>query len=180
MDRKFRSFVISPEGEVTLTFHQEIVTAGSKKPAKEEDSDDEDQTAVRKYSVTAPDKPHKDMFDCLTSLKKLGLDVCEIGINGKELATWGVTGVKIAGDMVMRKSRVQLRLTKYVKRTKKSIHLWSPQVTMYPDKEDAVKFESADKLSDGVESLLTEIEKFIDGKGQETAQLPLFATIELA
>lgn len=180
MDRKFRSFVISPEGEVTLQFHQEIIIASSKKPAKEEDADDEDETNVRKYSVSAPDRPHKDLFDCLGSLKKLGLEVCEIGISGKELATWGVTGIKIAGDMLLRKSRVQLRITKYVKRSKKSLHMWSPQVTMYPDAEEKVLFANVDKLTEGIESLLTEIEKFIDGKGEKAGQLPLFSDAEVS
>lgn len=175
MDRKFRSFVISPDGDVTVQFNEEVIVAQSRKPSKEDDDEDDDQTSVDKFTATTSRVPHKDLFDCLTALKKLSLDVCEITITGKELSTWGVTGIKIAGDMVLKKSRAQLRLTKYVKRSKKSLHFWSPQVTMYPDKEDAVKFENADKLTDLIESAIQEIEEYLGGKSAVEGQLPLFA-----
>jgi|SRR5690242_4629698 len=182
MEKKLRQFTISPKGEKTIQFIEEVITAGLKVAKDAEDEDeDEDATSANRYTIKSENEPHKDLWECMKDLKKHAMDVCEIGIAGKELGSWSVTGIKVAGDVVMKKSRVQLQLSKYVKRTKKTISFWSPQVTMYPDKSGTeVEYENVDKLTEVVEALIDEVFAYIAGKYQEDGQLPLFVDERVA
>lgn len=175
MERKLRQFTMSHTGAVKVQFVEEIIIAGSKRAKSSEDEDeDDDATSQNKYGAESQNQPHKDLLGCLTILKKHALDICEIGVAGKELATWSVSGIKVAGDVSLKKSRVQLRLSKYVKRTKKTVNLWSPQITMYPDIETVLEYNGTDKMTPVVEELIDEIFKYLGGKYEQTGQLALF------
>jgi len=178
MEKKLRSMTVSSDEEVSMKFIEEVFVSGVDS-GDDGEEDVVDSTSVNKYSVDSANKPHKDFWDCLTKLKKHGLDVCEIKAEGKELGTWAVTGIKIAGDVVMKKGRVQLRVSKLVKRSKKTIHLWSPQVTMFPDNEDMTKYENANKLTECVEALIDECWAYLHGKYEQAGQFPLFTDKEL-
>lgn len=184
MEKQIKSMVITAEEGVKIRFFRPDVVAGSKQK-KGEDSEDEDEVKVPKYDVDSPYHPHPDLLSILQKIRKHAIDINEIDL--KSTSGWECTGIKIAGDVVLKKSRVQIRLSKYVKRSKKYVHMaYGPQVTMYPDKEETVMYPAADKLTELIEELLDEIELYLNGKygedftAEQGEQLALFFDRELA
>lgn len=176
MERKISSISITDE-KVKVQFSEIAFNAGSSDSGDgEEDNDSANEV---KYQVESKNKPHKNFKNCMTSLRKHALAICEITADSKELPQWDVRAIKIAGDVLMKKSRVVITLSKTVKSTGKECLLVCPQVTMYPDSEEKVKYHDADKLAVAIEDLLSEAEEYLAGKysDEDAEQLPLFPGI---
>lgn len=185
MDIQIKSLAITQNEEVVIGFARVDALAGSIEPEAGDDAEDDDRVKVPKGSFTSPYKPHKDLLDAMAKLRKHAIEILELQL--KSTSDWSVTAIKIAGDVTEKKSRVQLRLSKWVKRTKKMVHMgYTPQVTMYPSDEDAVKYSKADELTAAIEEVIDEATQYLDGKygdddltEEQCAQLALFPEREL-
>ncbi len=127
------------------------------------------------YQIKSKLRPHKDFLDSMKQLRKHGLEICEMSVDSKELKEWTVAGFKIAGDMILHKSRVVLEMSKKVQRTNKIIKFKTPQVTMFPEKEDELRYAEAEKLTVLIEGVIAEAWAYLNGKFEDTdIQLKLF------
>lgn len=176
MEKQLRQITVSEEGRIKLIF-AEVAHIASENQG--EDSE-EDFVDVNEFTVKSMHLPHKDLLESMKKLRKFALESQEIEITTKELTTWNVSGVKISGDVLEKKSRVVLTLSKKVKRTGKFIHFSTGQVTMYPEKEDASAYHNADKMTVIIEDLIEECWSYLDGtktgeeKKKGVVQMPLF------
>lgn len=172
MERQLTSLTITADDEVKVRYTGMVVTAGEE--TNEEGA--QDNVKYRKYAVESDDPVHKELADQIKKLKKYALEICEIDPQGDELRNWAVSGINISGDVVLKKSRAVITLAKLVKRTKKIIHLKSPQVTMYPDGDDksaGLAYANADKLAEIIEAIIDEVWDYLDGVHNEEGQLAL-------
>lgn len=168
-EKQLRSVKIGSESEVSVKF-VEIITIAP------EHEDGESTHITNEYSVKSPQRPHSDLTDTLKKLRKHALEICEINVDSKEIADWSISGVKIAGDVALEQSRVVLTLAKDVKRTGKTIHFETPQVTMYGESE----YEGAEKMAAVIEDLIEEVWSYLNGtKVESSSQLALFPMAEM-
>ena len=138
----------------------------------------EDKSKKAKYAITNDDRPHKDFVNAIKKLRKFALELLEIDVDAKSIGDWTVTEVHLSGNVVLRQSRAQLRLAKSVERTGKVAELTkTPQVTMYPQNEDAAPYENAEVMSKQIEVVIDEAFAYLNGKyeGDPKGQLPLFS-----
>lgn len=139
-----------------------------------EDSGDNNFSPID-HGIKAQLRPHKDFVDAMKSLRKYGLEICEMTVDSKEIKDWSVLGFKIVGDMTLHKSRVVLEMAKKVQRTNKIIKFRTPQVTMFPEKEDTERYAEAEKLTRLIEQVITEAWAYLNGKFEDQEiQLKLF------
>ncbi len=123
------------------------------------------------------DMPHKDFIDAMKKLRKFAFEIAEMTVDSKELPSWTVSEIKISGDYTNKQSRVIMKLAHYVKATKKVIPLGPlPQVTMYPQKDDAVKYHNAGAMTKQIEEVIMEAWLYLNGKFDQKGQLPIFET----
>lgn len=155
--------------------------------AEEIETDEEDGDNMATWTGDFPYAPHKDFINCMKSLRKLALEICEISLEdaSKELSSWGVREIKISGNYEMNKARVVLVITKHVKATNKVISFKSPQLTLSPKDEEKLKYPHADKLAKAIREIVDEAWAYINGKygedlGPKERQLPLFELEALA
>lgn len=138
-------------------------------------SEEEDDVITNEFSTKSKIRPHKDFVDAMKKLRKLALDVCEMPIDSKQVIFWNVIGISIQGDMSMHQSRIVMTLAKQVKRTNKMISFKTPQVTMFPEKDDESRYGKAEELTKLVEEVCSEAMLYLTGKYEEEGgQLPLF------
>jgi hypothetical protein len=145
--------------------------------AKEIEGDEEEDVVIKNhYSVKSKYRPHKDFTDAMKKLRKNALEVCEITVDSKSIGDWNVSGLSVAGDMEMKQSRVILTVTKTVKKTGKEISFKTPQVTMFPEKDEENRYHNAEELTKGIVKAIEEAMKYMGGKYDDSAedQLPLF------
>jgi hypothetical protein len=141
--------------------------------------EDEDSAVIpHEYSIKGRHRPHKDFIDAMKSLRKMALEANEMTVDSKEISSWTVNGLDIAGDMFLKQSRVVLILAKTVKRTGKVSEMKTTQITMYPEKDDPQAFKDVDKLTKGIEYVIGEAWEYLNGKYDEniSSQIPLFET----
>lgn len=142
----------------------------------EEEEDEESDGSVKpnEYKTKSHNRPHKDLTDSMKKLRKHALEICEITIDSKEISSWNVAAMDISGDYLMKQSRVILTLSHFVKSTGKVISFKTPQITMYPEKSDAVKYHGADKMTTIIEDVIEEVWSYLAGKYEQKGQLPIF------
>jgi hypothetical protein len=144
---------------------------------KSESIEEEAETLSTQYQVKAKLRPHKDFVDAMKSLRKHGFEICEMTVDAKEIKQWTVLGFKIAGDMLLHKSRVVLEMGKKVDRTNKIIKFKTPQVNMFPEADEESRFHDAEKLTGLIESVIEEAWAYLNGKFEDTdLQMKLFET----
>lgn len=149
------------------------VLSDSKNGTEEE----EEQIISPEYTAKSPHAPHKDFLDAMKKLRKYALESSEMTVDSKEMPQWNVSEIKIAGDMDMQNSRVQFVMSKLVKRINKYIKVGpTPQVSMYPEKDDALRYHNAEAMTKEIEKVIDEAFKYLSGKyaDDEDSQLPLF------
>jgi len=154
-----------------------LLNAGASEQEEEQEDEGEgqsEQVMPHSYSVKSPNEPHKDFVDAMKKLRKYALEVCEIEVDNKDIACWNVSEVKIDGDYLLKQSRIVMTLSKVVKSSGKVIKFKTPQVTMYPQKDDAVKYHNASKLTEVIEQVIKEAWLYLNGKYSQKGQLPLF------
>lgn len=175
MERQLRSLSIKPDcSEIKITFAEVL--------AHESDGDEESDITTNEFSVKSATRPHKDLMDSMKKLRKFGLECLEIELaeESKSLKNWNCSGIKISGDLLMKQSRVVMELSKKVELTGKVAKIKTPQVTMYPQADDSVKYPNADKMTAIIDDIVEEVWSFIRGKYDDSfaGQLPLFADRE--
>lgn len=168
IERHLRSVEIADNGLVKIKFleliHLPGVDGGPSRVKK------------NKFTVESEDEPHDNFKNCMTKLRKLGLEEREITVNSKQIGEWGVCQVKIAGDVLMRQSRVKIVLTKITERTTKASKMETGQITMYGDST----FEKHEELAKQVEDLIAEVWQYLNGAYNAEDQLPLLPERTLA
>lgn len=173
VERQLVSVAIDSELKVKMKFIETRIL-----PLK--DNDEENRVKVNKFSVESEERPHKDFVNSMKKLRKHALDLIEIDLNpetsSKDLPTYTVSALKIAGNYLLKKSRVTLTLAKYVKRSKKVCETDLPQVTMYPEKEEAQMYPEAEKMTAIIEDIIEECWSYLEGKyeDEDPGQLALF------
>jgi hypothetical protein len=164
VDRQIRNFEITSAGKVKIGFVELIAQAPDE---LEEDSNVIDNG----YSIVSKHRPHKDLLDAMKVMRKHAMNIIEMEIPAN-LGQYTVCGFSVAGDLVMKQSRVTLKMAKEVKRTGKVIAIPGAQVSMYAESE----YEKAHELTPLVEKAIAEVEAYLAGKyADEIVQLPLFA-----
>jgi hypothetical protein len=163
--------ITNDQNEVHIGFRNLITES-------DEAEDPESSTLANEYTIKAKHRPHKDLVDCMKKLRKFALEACEIEVDSKKLTDWNVSTISITGDVVLRKSRVVMTLTKKVNRTGKFIEFKTPQVTMYPEKDEEGRFANAEKMSEQIEEIIEEGWSYMNGKFEMeiNPQLALFKT----
>jgi hypothetical protein len=145
----------------------------------EEEEVDDDATKKHEHSIKGRYLPSKDLVDAFKNLRRLGLEANEIEVSTKDITNWMVYKVKISGDMDLKKSRVLMTLGHKIDWCNGIKKMPTPQITMYPGKDETGRFFNAEKLAIAVEKLVEEAWEYLNGKTGEdksVVQLPLFAT----
>lgn len=150
----------------------------SSQVSKDVEGEEEAENLVgNQYTITSHHRPNGDFVDAMKKLRKFCLEVSEIEVDAKKLPKWFVTQLKISGDIVMRKSRVQFVLSKQIEKTGKQLKVGpTPQVTMYPEKDDSQRYHNAEAMSKQIEVCIDEAIAYLNGKyeDEDNNQLPLF------
>jgi hypothetical protein len=164
VDRQVRNFEITTSGKVKIGFVELI----SQAPDEVED----DSTVMDNgYSIVSKHLPHKDLLDAMKVMRKHAMHIIEMEIPAN-LNQYTVCGFSISGDLVMKQSRITLKMAKEVKRTGKTIAIPGAQVTMYGESE----YEKIGELTPLIEKAIKEVEAYLAGKyADDFVQLPLFA-----
>lgn len=149
IDHKERVHIIV--GETVM-----ISTEEEGAPAKE---------VFNQFPVLCQYKPHKDFMDALLSCRKYGLELIEMETESRTQFT--VLSLKIKGNMAMQNARVEFTLSKYVKRSGKTLKLPCGEVTMYGD-----DYKKTAEMTKAVEKVLDEASKYMGGKNGESIALP--------
>lgn len=172
-DRQIRKIAIDADGNVKIGFVEILTSTEEMEPGQD---DAVSKAFTNKYTVESPLKPHKDLLDAMKKLRKHALDICEMIFDTKAVTFYTVSAIDIAGDVLMKQSRVIMTVSKEVRSTGKMIHFRTPQCTMYGESE----YSKAEEMSKLIEEVISEAFKYLEGKGESEAQLPLFPRIELA
>lgn len=172
INRHLRSIKIAPDySSVKVQFVNQAVG---------EEIEEDVVIKPHKYSVDASNRPHKDFTDAMKKLRKFAFELIEEEWDTKS-TKWTVIQMKIAGDVSMQQSRVQFVLGKMTEKTGKGLEIKTPQVAMYPDKDDTQRYYNAEKMSAQVEEAIEEVWSYLFlGKNGEEIQLPLFGEIPVA
>lgn len=129
------------------------------------------------YSVDSPIRPHKDLYESMKKLRKhalelLGLDY--IANDPKNIKPFTVCKIKIAGDYLMKQSRVKMWLSMFVEDTGKIVSIEVPETTMYGES----KYHNIEKMTAIIEDIVEETWSYLEGKNGEdeykNGQLVLF------
>lgn len=171
-EKQIRSIKFKNSGGVEIRF--------AKITSSQDEEDGSELPKPYKYSGESENRPHKDFVSAMTKLRKFGLEIAGIEVDSKKIGQWGVVGIKIDGDYLLRQSRVIITMSKEVELTGKLIKFPISQITMYPDNEDAGKYHNADKMTKVIEEVIDEAWSYLGGKYSPEAgkQLPLFAAIQ--
>jgi len=141
----------------------------------ESENEEEGNHIHNSYLVKGKIRPHKDFIEEMKKLRKFALELCEMDVNSKEIGDWNVCGLQIAGDIFLHQSRAVLQLAKKVNRTNKVIKFKTPQVTMFPEADEATRYASAEKLTTQIECCIEEAYNYLNGKYEdEGIQFQLF------
>ncbi len=168
IDRQLRKIEITEDLQVKVTF-VEILTVPPDHPENESTIIDNE------YKVKSKHLPHTDLLGVMKKLKSHALDIVEIEVDSKKKGDYQVSTVKIAGDVLLKQSRVSMVISKKVNRTGKIVPIAVPQTTMYGEST----YPEAEKMSVIIEELIEEVWQYLGGKYEQDGQLPLFSPLQL-
>lgn len=169
IDRQMKSLEVTEDLQVKVTF-QEIVTLPP------HDHPENESTIIdNEYKVKSRYAPHADLMNALKKLKKFALDINEMEVSDKTKGDYKVSQVKIAGDVLLKQSRVTMTISKLVPRTGKVIDIPVGQTTMYGESD----YHDAEKMSVIIEELIEEVWLYLGGKYELEGQLALFSPLQL-
>ncbi len=175
MEKQLRYLAITDE-YVKIAFVESDFIAGS----GEGEEQDDDKVQEHLFTVKSMLRPHKDLSDSMKKLRRLALEVLEINLaETKDYSAWNVTAINIAGSVTLQKCRLVMTLSKKVKLTGKECPIKTPQITLFPDAEDKVKFPFADKIAPIIEDIIEECWSYLNGKSEDEGQYALFPNREL-
>jgi hypothetical protein len=171
-ERQLVSIRIAPDLSSVKVKFKEIVTL------ELEEGQEDNQRSVRQYSTTSIDRPHPDLVESLTKLRRHGLKILNLELKdeARTIKQWCVLAVKIDGDMVMEQARIQMTLGLKVESTGKVSDLKVPQIAMWP-KEGEGTYHDVAKMTSIVEDLVEEVWSYLfEGKFETevNGQLALF------
>lgn len=174
-DRQLRSVEIASDlSTVDIKFHEIVIL---------EPIEEGDENVVKKipYATKAPIRPHKDFHESMKKLRKfalelLGLDY--IATDAKNIKAFTVLKISIAGDYLMKQSRVKMVLSLLVEETGKVVDIDVPETTMYGES----KYHNIEKMTAVIEDIIEETWSYLEGKNGEddfkNGQLVLFPARE--
>lgn len=171
-DKQLSKLKLSPDlNKVTIGFTD---TQTSHTAAEESEGMDEEKKISNEHTVRSSNRPHKNLSDSMKSLRKFGLELCDIEVSSKHIKDWTVSAISISGDMTLRQSRVVMTLSKECP-TGKVIEFKVPQVTMYPEKEAEDRYHNAEKMSVIIEDIVEEAWAYLGGRYEVemSDQLPI-------
>lgn len=172
-ERQLRRLKISPDLNYVKVNYIEIRTHEAK-------GDNESVVKRPKFTGEGDYRPHKDLLNKLTMLRKYGLEMLgiELADAAKDLSKWSILELKLDGDHTTKKSRLRIVLGIQNEKTKKVSKIETQQVTLYPAQDDASKYHNADKVAQLVNDLIPEVWLYCEGKFEDEAkpnqQLALF------
>jgi len=145
---------------------------------EDKNTDDGDRTIAIKRSFEAPLRPASGLSNDLKSCRRHALDILgiELAKEAAQIKAWTVQQIDIKGDMLEKKSRLEMTLALECKLTGKIIPIKVPQVTMYPKDADKVKYHAADELTQLIEKIAKGCWGYLDGEFDEnlSEQIVLF------
>lgn len=171
-ERQLVSIRVAPDLSSVKVKFKEIVTL------ELEEGQEDNHRSVREYSTKSIDRPHPDLVESLTKLRRHGLKILNLELKdeARTIKQWTVLAVKIDGDMVMEQARIQMTLGLKVESTGKVPDLKVPQIAMWP-KEGEGTYHDIAKMTAIVEDLVEEVWSYLfEGKFETevNGQLALF------
>lgn len=173
-DRQLRQLKLAPD--LNHVFGKFVETIQHEPKGEEEQG----KRSQRKYACDGDNRPHKDLTNKMTLLRKHALDMLgiELADSAKYLKQWIVVQIDVAGDMILKQSRVKITLGKLVEKTGKISKIQTQQMVMYPATDDSSKYHKADEVASIVEKIEQEYWLYCEGKCEEeerpNIQLALF------
>ncbi len=158
--RHLRRIKLDTKSNVEIIFEERVIIAPGE---KEEDSREKGGL----YIFKGDQKPHDDLVQAMTKLRKFALESVEMPEDTKLRNQFSVVMVDIAGDMDLQNSRVKFLLSKYVKRSNANVTFGPlPQIKMYGD-----EFHQAKEMTKGIEELAVEVWAYMEGKNADKVKL---------
>src|SRR5688572_1825963 len=119
----------------------------------DENEEDGQRTIPVKRGIEAPLRPTSALCDDLKSMRRHGLEILGIKLEKEstQIKMWTVQKLIISGDMLLKKSRLEIVLALKCELTGKIVPIKTGQVTMYPKDEDKVKYHKAAEMTKLVE-----------------------------
>lgn len=174
-DRQLRLLIIEPDLTSIKVVFEDMVIIPSL------DGISENTFKKKTFSCESDIIPHKDLLSKLKKLRNHALELFEVEFaddDTKAKAAYHVWKIKIAGDIVLQQSRIQMTLGKKIERTGKVIPIDIGQVTMYGGDDQANYYPRNEEMSEIIEDLIGEVWLYcFEGKcmdAEPTGQLPLF------
>ena len=174
-EKKLNSLYIHPDlSAVEIKFTELHVI-------EDETEEDGQRTIPVKRTIEAPMRPTSALCDDLKSMRRHGLDILGIKLEKEaaQIKNWTVQRIKISGDMLLKKSRLEMELALKSDLTGKVVPIKVGQVTMYPKDEDKVKYHKAAEMTQLVEKIANGVWGYLNGEFDESIpgdQLVLYSS----
>lgn len=174
-EKKLNSLYIHPDlSSVEIKFTELHVI-------EDETEEDGQRTIPVKRSIEAPLRPTSALCDDLKSMRRHGLDILGIKLEKEatQIKNWTVMRINISGDMLLKKSRLEMVLALKADLTGKIVPIKVGQVTMYPKDQDKVKYHKAQEMTQLVEKIANGVWGYLNGEFDESIpgdQLVLYAS----
>jgi hypothetical protein len=161
IERQLRKLKIEDD-KITILFVETVVNESSEPGGESIISADE-------FKIKTKRKPHDNLLATMTKLRKPALRSLEIGVDSKSLPNWDVKEINITGDIILRKCRLTITLSKKVDWSGGTKEIDTPEITLYGDSQ----FDGHEELAKLAEDVFAEVWMFVSG-GYNPNQLALF------
>jgi hypothetical protein len=162
-DKKLNSLYIHPDLSMVEIKFTELHTV------EDETEEDGFKTIPIKRTIEAPLRPSSGLCDDLKSMRRHGLEIQGIKLEKEatQIKNWTVMRINIAGDMLLKKSRLTITLACKSELTGKVVPMKVGQVTMYPKDQDKVKYHKAEEMTKLVEKIANGVWGYLNGEFDE-------------
>lgn len=163
-ERKLNELYIHPDLSTVFIEFTELHTV------EDESEEDGYKTVPIVRTIEAPLRPTSGLCDDMKSLRRHGLDILGIKLEKEatQIKMWTVMRIKISGDMLLKKSRLEMTLALKADLTGKIVPLKVGQVTMYPKDDDKVKYHKHAELAQLVEKIANGVWGYLNGDYEDS------------
>lgn len=161
IERQLRKLSIKDD-KITIQFVETVVNEPSEPGG-------ESVVLAEEFRVRSKRKPHENLLTTMTKLRKPALKSLEIGVDSKSLPNWDVKEINITGDIILRKCRITITLSKKVDWSGGTKEIDTPEITLYGESQ----FDGHEELAKLVEDVFAEVWMFLSG-AYNPNQLALF------
>lgn len=163
-ERKLNSLYIHPDLSTVEIKFTELVNI------EDETEEDGQRTIHIKRTIEAPLRPTSGLCDDLKSMRRHGLDILGIKLEkeASQIKNWTCQKIIISGDMLLKKSRLEMVLALKSELTGKIVPVKVGQTTMYPKDDDKVKYHKHAELAQLVEKIAKGVWKYLNGEFDES------------